>query len=166
MRLRVAGYLYVRAHTVSQPIGFSLPLSSTNRVFIGLLPWFLVGLALPFIFGNASIVSVLFGAALCGVLVACAYFFARRYTLRTKLVYLSPSGIEGFGARGVKVAILWSEPMTFVRPKGTKCIEVRSATSAPLILPLSIFEAAEFREALKQLAPPDHQLLRVESNAL
>jgi hypothetical protein len=149
---------------MSQLIGFSLSPAIINRQFIGIVPWCLAGLAFPLFFGKGSLSSAMWTAAIVVALISPAYWLARR----TKWLHLSSVGIQGFNKWGTKATILWSDPMTFSLTtfNGLSCIEIKSKGNAIVLVPLPVFESAEFKTSLKQLAPPEHPLVSIQPNAL
>lgn len=146
--------------------GFTVPKADLHRAYLRLLPWILVGLAIPLVLGLTSLRTSIDTAALLAVLVGSVYW----YTLRYKWIFLASSGIQGLTATGAKVLIPWSEPVELghrVAFNGIACISVKPMSKgAALLLPSSIAATSEFNAALEHLAPPNHPLRDVSGNAL
>jgi hypothetical protein len=158
------------AHLESLPVHqFRVPASELNRAFRKWGATMLIGLILAHLLvpQGLSTSTVILVAILGGA----GYYYAKHHVW----VCLSADGICGTGYTGREVQISWHEAITVntARKSDMDGVEIRLARNDSLLkrsvlslfIPHAIVTTREFSTALSKLAPADHPLRKISTNA-
>ncbi len=148
---------------------FRVPISELNRSFRKWGASMLIGLILAhFLVPQGLSASAVILVAILGV---GGYYYAKQHVW----VSLSADGISGNGYTGREIQLPWHEAITVntARMSDMDGVEIRLAENNNLLerrvlslfIPHAIVTTREFSTALSKLAPADHPLRGISTNA-